>query len=244
MRADALTVSIVATARVFLYNGTKMSGLQRCLNQPQPRCPPSRPDLPAQPTVLLRQPAISSQTQHQTPCSCATTQPRGAPRLLIPPLPRPQAIPWPNPPPTLRDDRVEYTFQILGIAAAMVFGVWSVKSYSTSVTANSLSVHSNDIAQAGFQQTIYQNQLALLAFCVANTDAGFNETCAGVLDAMSSGGFQNITDGILSPTPAGPAPKGPSRELSFHAIVVVIVVAVVLAGFASAIFQGRNSAIV
>ncbi|KAJ7775414.1 hypothetical protein B0H16DRAFT_1879824 [Mycena metata] len=40
---------------------------------------------------------------------------------------------------TLRDHLIKFTFQIVGITTAMVFGVWCIKSYSTSVTANYLS---------------------------------------------------------------------------------------------------------
>ncbi|KAJ7857193.1 hypothetical protein B0H13DRAFT_1902326 [Mycena leptocephala] len=119
---------------------------------------------------------------------------------------------------TLRDHLIEYIFQILGITAAIVFGVWSIKSYSISIAANSLSSQSlslarkaNDIAQMSFQQTIYQNRLALLSFCMGNTDVRFNETCVEVLEFMAPtsvttsgpGGLAGIASavGITSASP-------------------------------------------
>jgi hypothetical protein len=160
-----------------------------------------------------------------------------------------------SPPPfTLRDHLIEYTFQILGITAAIIFGVWSIKSYSTSITANSLSSRSlslatqaNDIAQTSFQQTMYQNQLALLSFCAGNKDTRFNETCVEVLEFMAppsatdpsgGGGLAIIAFAVMiaatpsaSETPsASPEADRPAPELPFGAIVGIIVLLVVIAG--------------
>jgi hypothetical protein len=148
---------------------------------------------------------------------------------------------------------IEYAFQILGIAAAIIFGVWSIKSYDAANTANHLSSQSislatdaNNIAKTSLQQTIYQNQLGLLSFCAENTDARFNQTCAAVLEFMApsatatlSGGFASIAAavGITSSTPTGgPSDSGPSApnraqlELSFGVIVGIILGIVAIAG--------------
>ncbi|KAJ7144034.1 hypothetical protein C8R44DRAFT_759314 [Mycena epipterygia] len=166
-------------------------------------------------------------------------------------------------------DHLEYTFQILGITAAIVFGIWSIKSYSTSMTANSLSTQSlnlataaNDIAQMSFQQTIYQNRLALLSFCVGNTDVRFNETCVEVFQFMApapatatsgpgsgGGGLASIASAVgIAPAssasmsnPESSAEGGrPVLELPFGAIVGIIVAVVVIAGVIAVILMKRT----
>lgn len=167
---------------------------------------------------------------------------------------------------TLQDRLIEYTFQIIGIAAAIIFGVWSIKSYSTSITANSLSSQSvdlatqaNNIAQTSIQQTIYQNQLALLSFCVENTNVKFNETCLEVLEFMAPasasasatrmsgpGGLANIVSALgIPPVKTGPPFPGsdaapPILELPFGALVGIIVTVVVMAGVIAVKFLKRT----
>jgi hypothetical protein len=173
---------------------------------------------------------------------------------------------------TLQERLIEYTFQLLGISAAIIFGVWSVKSYSTSLTANSLSnqalalaKQANDIAQTSFQQTIYQNQLALLAFCVGATDARFNETCSVVIELMAAatatsvegpdvgngGGGQlaNIATAVglvkggnQASSAAVPPPEAgrPPLELPFGTIVGIIVIVVLIVGVVVMILLKRS----
>ncbi|KAJ7336730.1 hypothetical protein DFH08DRAFT_813053 [Mycena albidolilacea] len=158
-----------------------------------------------------------------------------------------------KPPTSSTPHPIEYAFQILGIAAAIIFGVWSIKSYDAANTANHLSSHSislaadaNNIAETSLQQTIYQNQLGLLSFCAGNTDARFNETCAAVLEFMApsatatlSGGLARITAAIGITTPTGvpsssvSGPSAPNRaqpELPFGAIIGIILGIVAIAG--------------
>ncbi|KAK7006420.1 hypothetical protein R3P38DRAFT_2794140 [Favolaschia claudopus] len=95
----------------------------------------------------------------------------------------------PTPSPALLAARlIEYTFQILGIAAAIIFGIWSVKAYQCSLTANELALEANKLTVRASELASTANQLALLSFCTSNDDPGFNRTCEAVLDFMASGG--------------------------------------------------------
>ncbi|KAJ7501145.1 hypothetical protein B0H11DRAFT_755375 [Mycena galericulata] len=193
--------------------------------------------------VLTKTPAPTTNTS-------TTTIPQGSTTLVVSPTSS-----------TLQDHLIEYTFQIFGITAAIVFGVWSIKSYSTSITANSLSSQSlslamqaNNIALMSFQQTVYQNLLALLSFCVDNADVRFNETCVEVLEFMAPasatatsgpGGLAIIASAaeaavgtVLGPTPVSPSEAVP--ELPFGVIVGTIVAVVVIVGVMSVILLKRT----
>jgi magnesium-transporting ATPase (P-type) len=51
--------------------------------------------------------------------------------------------------------------QFIGVIAAIVFGVWVIKSYEVAQRAN-------DLSESGLRQTIIANQLAFLALCGSN----------------------------------------------------------------------------
>ncbi|KAK6980791.1 hypothetical protein R3P38DRAFT_3118118, partial [Favolaschia claudopus] len=108
-------------------------------------------------------------------------------------------IPTPSPA-FLAARLIEYTFQILGIAAAIIFGIWSVKAYECSLTANELALEANKLTVQASELASTANQLALLSFCMSNDDPKFSRTCEAVLDFMASAGGGAGLDAIALKT--------------------------------------------
>ncbi|KAK7028722.1 hypothetical protein R3P38DRAFT_3190344 [Favolaschia claudopus] len=94
----------------------------------------------------------------------------------------------PTSPPSLADRLIECTFQTLGIAAAIIFGVRSIKAYECSIAANQLAAQANTLATQASELAYTANQLTLLSFCASNSDPRFNPTCEGVLEFMAAQG--------------------------------------------------------
>jgi hypothetical protein len=140
-----------------------------------------------------------------------------------------------------RELLISYGFQLLGLAAAITFGVWAVKSYDSSLLANDISSNAlssatiaNRIAQQSFEQSMVQNQLALLQFCASNDDKRFNQTCTEYLSAMADA-LPTIATALASGSAATstgiPFPVLASRPgLSFGALVGIIAAAVAVLG--------------
>ncbi|KAK7039958.1 hypothetical protein R3P38DRAFT_3262296 [Favolaschia claudopus] len=92
------------------------------------------------------------------------------------------------PPAALADRLIECTFQTLGIAAAIIFGVWSIKAYECSIAANQLASQANMLATQASALAYTANQLTLLSFCASNSDVRFKPTCDGVFEFMAATG--------------------------------------------------------
>ncbi|KAH8827921.1 hypothetical protein DL96DRAFT_1600879 [Flagelloscypha sp. PMI_526] len=81
---------------------------------------------------------------------------------------------------------LNFAFQLVGLAAAIIFGVWSVRAYEASVEANRLSAQSLNAATTANAQSVLANQLAMYSFCSQSDsnlniqDAKLNHTCSVV----------------------------------------------------------------
>lgn len=62
-------------------------------------------------------------------------------------------------------DVFNYITQFIAVTAAVVFGVWAIRSYDAAQLANQLSVASLDASKIALEQSILANKLALLTFC-------------------------------------------------------------------------------
>jgi hypothetical protein len=51
--------------------------------------------------------------------------------------------------------------QLISVIAALIFGVWAIKSFDAALDANSLATNA-------LQQTLIANQLALLSICASD----------------------------------------------------------------------------
>ncbi|KAJ7580179.1 hypothetical protein C8J56DRAFT_1104056 [Mycena floridula] len=152
-------------------------------------------------------------------------------------------------------DIVDYVFNFIGIAAAVIFGIWSIKAYDATLCANRLSTNAldaanvaNNLAQDTMKQAMKQallsNQLAMLAFCFSNNGTDLvNSTCmeftSKIIPILPS-----IVAGLVPAgpgSPGGPTSSPPAAALQGFAIaVIVIVVLVALLGFGGVILWGRK----
>ncbi|KAK7013317.1 hypothetical protein R3P38DRAFT_1511835 [Favolaschia claudopus] len=118
------------------------------------------------------------------------------------------------PPAALSHRLIECTFQTLGIAAAIIFGVWSIKAYECSIAANQLASQANMLATQASALAYTANQLALLSFCASNSDVRFKPTCDGVFEFMAATGGQldviAAEAGIKAAPSWGPEPTSTS----------------------------------
>jgi hypothetical protein len=70
---------------------------------------------------------------------------------------------------------IDIILEVVGLSAAILFGVWSIKSYNAAVAANTMSKDAlayahvaNNVSFMALEQSWAGNVLALISFCVSN----------------------------------------------------------------------------
>lgn len=78
---------------------------------------------------------------------------------------------------------LDYFFQLVGLAAAIIFGVWAVKAYDVALQANSLALQANslattglDLAAQGNRQSTVATLMDLYTFCVQINSVRLRDT--------------------------------------------------------------------
>ncbi|KAH8832370.1 hypothetical protein DL96DRAFT_1704444 [Flagelloscypha sp. PMI_526] len=110
---------------------------------------------------------------------------------------------------------LNFAFQLVGLIAAIIFGIWSVRAYDASVEANRLSTQSLNAAATANELSILASQLSFYSFCSQSDanlnmqDATLNATCAMVratFDPLSIACTLYGIDKNSCKTPSSPLP--------------------------------------
>ncbi|KAG8832075.1 hypothetical protein FRC17_002084 [Serendipita sp. 399] len=96
-------------------------------------------------------------------------------------------------------------FQCLTFIAAIVFGVWAVKSYDAALT-------SNQLAAASIEQSLVANKLALIALCKADAALSRTRACVDAQEVFAIGYIASQVG--LVPGPSSISAAGTSTSTS------------------------------
>ena len=117
---------------------------------------------------------------HRSPARAVPRTSKTAPLPPLPPDVRRPSSPLAHSGPSTHitlHDALFYTFQLIALIIALVFGAWAIKSYNAALAANDLASASNQLSTASYnasnnanaeagKQALVANQLSLVSLCL------------------------------------------------------------------------------